>query len=201
MGKKNKNIYHQITAFENLWKAARKARRGKRYKNEVLDFEYNLEKNLFQIKQQLEEENYIFGNYYHFTIVEPKEREIYAAPYRDRVVHHALCNVIEPILDRAMIYDTFACRIDKGTHKALDRAHKFLRTNNWVLKMDIKKYFFTIDHNILLADIHKKIRDEKVMNLISKILDTYKSGSEYYFSFPEDDLFDYGRYRGLPIGI
>lgn len=169
MGKKHKNIYQEVTDFENLWIAAKKARRGKRKKNEVLEFEYDLEKNLLLIQEQLLDENYHFGNYYHFTITEPKEREIYAAPYRDRVVHHALCNVIEPILDKAMIYDTYACRIEKGTHKALDRAQNFLQKNDWVLKMDIKKYFFTIDHNILLQYLQNKFRDRQVLNLITKI--------------------------------
>lgn len=200
MGKKNKNIYNKITEFQNLWLASRKARRGKRQKNEVLEFEYNLEENLFHIKEQLENESYNFGKYYHFTIKEPRDREIYAAPYTDRVVHHALCNIIEPILDKAMIYDTYACRIGKGTHKAINRAQNFLRSNNWVLKMDIKKYFFTIDHQILLKDISKKILDVKVLNLIQKILATYTSSSEYYYQFSDDTLFDYGRNRGLPIG-
>ena len=200
MGKKHKHIYEQILTFENLWLASRKARRGKRNRDEVQQFEYHLEQNLFEIQQQLKDESYNFGNYRHFTILEPKKRLISAAPYRDRVVHHALCNIIEPILDKAMIYDSYACRTGKGMHQALDRAQYFIRSKKWVLKMDIKKYFFTIDHEILLRNINSKITDNKVIKLLETILNTYNSGGEYYFPIAGDDLFTKLRNRGLPIG-
>lgn len=200
MGKKHKHLFDSVTAFDNLWLASRKARLGKRHRPEVLDFEYNLEANLFQIQEQLIDETYVFSPYRHFTIYEPKKREISAAPYRDRVVHHALCNVIEPILDKAMIFDSYACRRGKGMHSALDRAQQFMRANSWALKIDIRKYFFTIDHEILTEDIQKKITDIRVMGLIRKILDSYQSSSRYYLPMLGDDLFSVIRKRGLPIG-
>lgn len=200
MGKKYRNIYNKIVTFQNLWQASRKARRGKRDKNEVLEFEYNLEENLFDIQEKLINESYQFGDYIHFTITEPKRREISAAPYKDRVVHHAICNIIEPILDRAMIYHSYACRINKGMHKAQDIAQKYIRHNKWVLKLDIRKYFFTIDHQILLDNIKKKISDKKVLNIIGKVLETYQSPDKYYFPFDDDSSKEIHRNRGLPIG-
>jgi retron-type reverse transcriptase len=200
MGKKYKNIYNNICTFENIWYSSRKARMGKRMKNQTLDFEFNLENNLFVIQDQLINENYKFGSYNEFCIYEPKERIISAAPYRDRVVHHALCNVIEPVLDKAMIYDSYACRRSKGTHLAVKRAQHFLRSSKWVLKLDLKKYFFTIDHEILIEELKQKISDNKVINLIRSILATYQSPDEFYYYFDNDNLFDCIRKRGLPIG-
>jgi len=154
MGKRYKNLYEQVYSFENLWTASRKARRGKRSNPAVLDFEYHLEGNLINIREQLMAEEYQFSPYNYFHIYEPKERLIASAPYGDRVVHHALCNIIEPVLDKAMIFDSYACRSGKGSHRAVDRAQTFLAKNKWVLKLDIKKYFFTIEHQTLLSDLN-----------------------------------------------
>ena len=130
MGRKYRNLYDQVCTFENLWLAARKARRGKRLRPDVHAFELCLEENLLDIRAELCGGVYRFGGYRTFTVREPQARVISAAPYRDRVVHHALANVIEPILDRAMIHDSYACRPGKGTHRALDRAQSFLRANH-----------------------------------------------------------------------
>lgn len=200
MGKKYKHLYEQIYSFENLWLASRKARRGKRRKGSVLEFEYDLEEKLLEIQAALREERYRFGTYTHFTIHEPQERLIAAAPYQDRVVHHALCNIIEPVLDKAMIFDSYACRIGKGSHRAIQRARNFLGVNSWVLKLDIKKYFFTIDHEILKHDLGKKISDYKIMNLIEQIVATYHSPREYHFLFGNEQEGDMNRQIGLPIG-
>ncbi len=200
MGRKYKHLYEQLYDFENLWMASRKARRGRRQKPATGMFEYNLEQELFEIQELLRTETYRFSPYDTFMIYDPKKRLIHAAPYRDRVVHHAIINLLEPILDRILIYDTYACRSGKGSHKAIDRAHSFLRSSAWVLKLDIKKYFFTIDHQILLTDLAKKISDSCMMTLIEKLLATYSSAQEYYFPMPGDDIFSVTRPRGLPIG-
>lgn len=141
MGKKYKNLYPKIYEFENLFLASRLARCGKKSKADVCDFEYDLERNLIQIQAELKDKAYRFSPYKTFLIKDPKERLIHAAPYRDRVVHHAICNVVGPILDKAMIFDSYACRIGKGSHRALNRAQQFLRQLEWVLKLDMKKYF------------------------------------------------------------
>ena len=201
MGKKYKRLYEQICSFQNILNASLYARRGgKRKKPEVSQFEYNLEKNIIDIQHELKSATYKFGGYKTFVIKDPKEREIAKAPYKDRVVHHAFCNIIEPILDKTMIFDSYACRSNKGTHRAVGRAQNFLQKNKYVLKIDIKKYFFTIDHDILFSLLKKKISDKKTLDLISVILQTYQSDSKYYFNFIEDDLFDANRDSGLPIG-
>lgn len=200
MGKKYKQLYQDIYSFGNLWLASRKARRGKRLKEAAAEFEYDLENRLLEIQTTLRNENYAFGDYTFFTVQEPQERCIAAAPYADRVVHHALCNLIEPVLDRAMIYDSYACRIGKGSHRALKRAQSFLRANAWVLKLDIKKYFFTIDHELLLRDLRRKISDHRVMALIQQILATYGSPAEYYSLFEAPETNNPQRPMGLPIG-
>ena len=125
-----KNLYPQIYAFENLEQAFRKARRGKRHKPNVAAFEFNLDLELLQLQDELQAETYRPGGYRHFTIYDGKPRRISAAPFRDRVVHHALCNVTEPIWDEApdrarFIRDSYACRVGKGTHAALDRCTQF----------------------------------------------------------------------------
>ena len=120
--KSYRNLYPQIITWYNLNAAWQKARKGKRGKIPAASFEYNLEDNLLALRQELTDKTYQPGAYHSFYIHEPKRRLISAAPFRDRVVHHALCNVIEPIFERSFIYDSYANRVGKGTHRALDRA-------------------------------------------------------------------------------
>jgi len=200
MSQKYRRFYPQIYTFENLARAARLARRGKRGRAEVCEFEYDLEHHLLEIRRKLRDETYTFAPYRCFTIREPKERLIHAAPFADRVVHHALCNLIGPVLERAMIADSYACRTGKGAHLARDRAQHFLRGSPWVLKMDLRKYFFTIDHELLMNQIARKITDGQVLCLLRKLLATYTSGNDYYLPFESDTECDRLRPRGLPIG-
>ena len=130
MGKKYKGFYDKIWEFNNLYNAYRKARKGKRNKTEVSEFEYDLERNLFQIQEELKAETFNFSGYKTFTITDPKKRTISAAPFRDRVVHHAICNYLEPLLDKVLIKDTYACRYNMGTHKAIAKANEFVKKND-----------------------------------------------------------------------
>jgi hypothetical protein len=186
-----------------LYLAYRKARKGKRGRPPAATFEYNLEANLVRLRQELAEKTYTPGNYDSFYIHEPKRRLISAAPFRDRVVHHALCNVIEPIFERGFIYDSYANRVGKGTHRALDRAQQFARRFRYVLQCDVCRFFPSIDHAILRGILTRKIADDDVLWLIDLIL---KSGvgvfsEEYEMQwFPGDDLLAVHRPRGLPIG-
>jgi retron-type reverse transcriptase len=201
-----RNLFESITSFENLWLASKKAQRGKRFKDSALRFNAELEKNLLQLKQELEEQTYHCGCYRQFYVQKSKKRLISAAPYRDRVVHHALCNIIEPIFDRTFIYDSYACRQGKGTHKAVERFSSFLRNpeNNYVLKCDIRRYFPSIDHRILLQAIKRKIACPKTLDLIDIIIESGRSLNEpkdevLYFS--GDELFTpIDRAKGIPIG-
>jgi retron-type reverse transcriptase len=165
-------LYNLVWDFDNLWLAARQAQKGKRFKSSCRNFNLDLERNLLTLKRELQEKTYHPGPYHHFKIFEPKERLISAAPYKDRVVHHALVNVIEPLFDRSMIHDSYANRVGKGTHKAVDRFTNFSRKRRYVLKMDIVSYFPSLDHDILMEIIAKKVKDREVLWLIGVILDS-----------------------------
>lgn len=122
-----KNLYPEVISFNNLYWAYREARKGKRDQVNIADFEFNLETNLLKLQRELKSCNYKPGPYNNFYILEPKRRLISAAPFRDRVVHHALCRVIEPIWESRFYYHSYACRVGKGTHAALDQAHQWVQ--------------------------------------------------------------------------
>ena len=201
--KRHSNLYNRVYAFDNLLSAARKAQKGKRFKPNCRNFNLDLEKNLLTLQRQLKEKTYKPGPYTRFKIYEPKERLISAAAYKDRVVHHALVNVIETIFERAMIYDSYANRLGKGTHRAVDRFTEFSRKQPYVLKMDIVRFFPGLDHQILIDAIERKIKDKDILWLIRIILDCSRepknNGRHQYFS--GDNLFTPSeRKMGLPIG-
>ena len=195
------NLWEGLTSFENLYRAARKARRGKRSKQAVEAFEFDLEKNLVSLRRDLLERTYLPGPFRTFTITDPKPRLISAAPYRDRVVHHALCNVLEPIFERSFVFDSYACRRGKGTHAAVDRYTAFARKNRYVLKCDVRKFFPSVDHAMLLERLARKIKDPDVMWLASMIVMHSNPQEDVPGFFPGDDLFTtMERQRGIPIG-
>lgn len=198
-----RNIYPQIYDFENLYAAYRAARRGKRGRYEVMRFEQRVEDQLFRLQEELRDQTYTPGAYRHFYIYEPKKRKISAAPFRDRVVHHALVNVIEPIWERKFIHDSYACRVGKGTHKALDRCTEWVKQYRYVLQCDIAKFFPTIDHAVLLDMLKRPIADSQAFWLCERIV---TSGAGVLDSerelrwFGGDDMFAPLRPQGLPIG-
>ena len=195
------NLWPQIVSFENLWLAARRAERGKRYRQNVLEFNYHREQEILQLVKELIEKTYRPGAYRTFEIREPKRRLISAAPYRDRVVHHALCNFIVPIFERTFIADSYANRIGFGTHRALRRFTGFLRSNRYILQCDIRKYFPSIDHQILKDILRRKIKCRDTLWLIDTIIDASNPQEDASFYFPGDTLFTpTERRRGLPIG-
>jgi retron-type reverse transcriptase len=197
-----KNLYAEICSFENLLSACQKAARGKRFKENVAGFNVNMEKELLQLQRDLQACAYRPGKYRHFTVYESKKRLISAAPFRDRVVHHALCNIIEPLFDRTFIYDSYACRKGKGTHQAVERCSAFTRKNRYVLKCDIRRYCPSVDHEILSRMFEEKIKDRRVLWLLNTIIESSDGGSQdELLYFPGDDLFTpLTRRRGLPIG-
>ena len=199
-----KQLYEKICGFDNLWLAFHQARRGKRAKAEVASFEYRLESNLLALERELRDESYRPGPYHHFYIYEPKRRKISAAPFRDRVVHHALCNLIEPIWEARFIDNSYACRVGKGTHAGLDRAQHYARRYRYVLQGDMVQFFPSIDHQVLRGLLARRIADQRTMALVDKILNSGAGvlDSEYTIQFfPGDDLLTpLERARGLPIG-
>ena len=158
---------------------------------------------LVQLQDDLRRKTYHPGAYHHFFIHEPKRRKISAAPFRDRVVHHALCNLIEPVFDARFIPDSYANRVGKGTHTAVDRLQAFARQYPYVLRMDIVKHFPSLDHAILMQEIATVVHDQDMRWLIEQILatgvDVLKDEYQMVY-FPGDDLFAINRPRGLPIG-
>lgn len=173
--KRHGYLFDKITSFENLLKASRKAQRGKRFKNSTAEFNLKIESELLELQRELQEATYRIGSYKQFYIYDPKKRLINALSYRDRVAQHALCNVIEPIFDNGLIYDSYACRKDKGSHRAVSRFAMYCRKNKYALKCDIKSYFASIDHGLLFDMIMKKIKDPDVIQLINLILDSTPS--------------------------
>ena len=203
MAKTYKNLYPNIIDFDNIMLAWEKARRGKRYQPTVAAFHHRLDDELTAILHELTTETWQPGGYGSFTIHEPKRRKISAAPFRDRVVHHALVNIIEPILERSFIDDSYANRKNKGTHRALDRCTQFMRRFKYVLQCDIQQFFPAIDHDILLQTLRRKIACPATVRLCEKIVasgDGVLTDAYTMRWFPGDDLFAVNRERGLPIG-
>ena len=204
MVKTYKHLYPKIYDFENLYRAHRQARRGgKRKQPEVAAFEHNLGENLLRLQDELQTQTYRPGPYRNFIVVERKERKISAAPYRDRVVHHALINVIGPIFEARFIHDTYANRKGKGTHAALDRAQHFARRYAYVLKADVREFFPSIDHALLRDLLAHHIACPETLWLIDRILESGGGILTDRYTpvyFPGDDLFAVERPRGLPIG-
>jgi RNA-directed DNA polymerase len=199
--KRYSHLWEPITSFENLLLSARKAQRGKRFRPNILEFNDRLEDNLLQLQYELLSHSYQPGAYRTFEIVDPKPRIISAAPYRDRVIHHALCNIIEPLIERSFIADTYANRQGFGSHRALRRFTKFCRTSKYVLQCDIRKYFPNIDHAILKTQLHQKIKCPDTLWLIDTIIDNSNPQGSPYTYFAGDDLLNPpDRPKGLPIG-
>jgi retron-type reverse transcriptase len=197
------DLYSELKSFENLYSSFIKARDGKRSKENVAKFEKNLEVELFKLQDELEQQTYRPGKYHSFYRTEAKRRLISAAPFRDRVVHHALINILEPIYEKKFIHDTYANRKGKGTHRALDRCTKFLRSFRYVLQCDVRQFFPSIDHAILIRELQGSIRNEDILHLCSQIIETGVGvlDEEYEMRwFPADDLWAANRPRGLPIG-
>lgn len=172
------NLFTQIYDYRNLYHAFLLAQRRKRKKADVLDFEYHLESNLWDIQNDLLYKTYQPGKYKTFYVYDPKVRLIMAAPFRDRVVHHALCSVIEPIFERRFIDTSFACRVGKGVDAGVDKVTEYLRETRrkygkmYCLKCDVSKYFQSINKRILREIVFKKIRCRETRWLIDVILDS-----------------------------
>lgn len=188
------SIYPQIYDFQNLLSAYHNARRCKRYRPEILEFTNTLEENLFQIQNDLIYKTYQPGRYREFYVTDPKLRLILAAPFKDRVVHHALCDIIEPLFDKKFIFDSYACRIGKGTHAGIDRLIYFLRKTQeangkmYALKCDVFHYFQSINHDILEPLVYETIQDREAQWLFRTILQSTVAPGEPAIGIPVGNL-------------
>ena len=151
------NAFDAMLDFQNMYQAYKKAASCKRSKREVIEFELNLSRNIWNIIKQMEDKTYRVSGYHRFMIYDPKKREIQALSFKDRVVQHCLCdNIVKPYFEPRLIYDNCACREGKGTHFAMERLTKFMHehykehgTKGYILKYDIRHYFDSVDHNVL----------------------------------------------------
>lgn len=172
--------FEEAYSFNALYKAYRKARKGKRWKESAAKFEVNLLEALNLLKHMLENKTYTLSPYNTFKVYEPKERIVMSNSYKDKVVQHALCdNILEPELTKSFILDNYASQKNKGTHFGLDRLSEYMRrfyrlhgVDGWVLKCDISKYFYCIRHDILKEKIRKVIKDEDTLWLVDMIIDS-----------------------------
>ncbi len=178
-------LWEEITDFQNLYQAVKNASRGKKKKQEVLEFLFRQEYEILALQRELKEASYLPQKYHIFHIRDPKRRKICAPRFRDRVVHHALCQIAGPVWERSFIYDSYACRKAKGLHRAIHRVQDFSRQFAFYLKSDVEKFFDTVDHSILKSLILKKIKDPKLISLLFLIIDTAPTET---------------RGKGLPLG-
>ena len=198
--KRVNNLFETFISFENILFAYKKAFKGTNKNRETLSFYFNYENELIRLIEELKTGYYTPSPYRKFLIKDPKERIISVAPFRDRVVHHALVNILEPIFEKRFYYHSYACRKDKGVHKAIHQAQTYLKSNKWYLKSDISKYFASVDHSILFDIVQSKIKDKKLLDLINLIIsngDTSGKGlpignlTSQFFANVYLDIFDH----------
>ena len=177
-------LTERIADTDNLLLAFHKAKRGKQYKKEVIEFTENLDYNITKLQNEIMTGNVSVGKYHQFTIIDPKKRNVYAAAFDERVLHHAIINVCHEYFERNFICDTYATRIDKGVYKALDKARKAANRYKYVAKLDFRKYFDTISHDVLKEKLERIYKDQNLLKIFSQIIDTYSVGDG----------------KGIPIG-
>lgn len=191
-----KRIFERMTSLEYLFSAWDRFKQEKRTKADVMTFERDLEQNIFQLHRDLQNKTYKHGPYTGFYISDPKLRHIHKATVRDRVLHHAIFAALNPIFEPGFIADSFSCRIGKGTHKGVERLMHMLRAVSrngtrpcYALKCDVRKFFDTIDHEVLLEILGRRMNDADVIWLLQEIVRSFSTGQR--------DLF---HARGVPIG-
>ncbi len=177
--------------MENLFLAWHEFRKGKIRKPDIREFEHGLEDSIFGLYQELKTKTYKHSNYKSFYIQDPKLRRIHKACVKDRVLHHAIFRILYPIFDPIFIFDSYSCRIGKGTHRAVNRLQRFAGKvsknsirNCFVLKCDVKKFFDSIDHDILIALIQNKVKDSGTIWLLKEIIKSFSTAPN----------------KGLPLG-
>jgi len=179
----HENIFESIVSIENLFLAWEKFRKGKRSRKDVQDFEWRLEPNIFQLNRELRSRRYKHGGYHSFYIHDPKQRLINKATVRDRIVHQALFNILNPIFEAGFIPTSYSCRVGKGTHNGVLVVDKMIRqvSRNYtescfVLKCDIRKFFRSVDHQLIVQSVTKRIKDEGTIWLLERIVNSFPDG-------------------------
>jgi hypothetical protein len=174
MTKRANNLILQIADIDNIVLAFWKAKRGREMKEELKEFTRKLDANLLKIHNGVIEGNIELGNYHYFKIHDPKERVICAASFPERVLHHAIMNICDPVFEQVQLFDSYATRVHKGQYAGLDRAKGFQNSYRWFCKLDIRKYFDSIDHNVLKNKLRHKFKDVRLLDLFDRIIDSYE---------------------------
>ncbi len=199
--RRHSDLFDQIASFDALFRAARRAIKGKRKATGAAAFMANLETECLRLERLLADGDWRPGRYTVLHIRDPKPRRISAAPFRDRVVHHALCAVIEPIFERGFTPDSFANRKGFGTHAAIKHFERHRAREPNILRCDIFRFFPAIDHEILKADIRRRVACARTLGVIDRIIDGSNPQEPVHLHYPGDDLLTpLTRRRGLPIG-
>ncbi|MFH0770454.1 MAG: reverse transcriptase domain-containing protein [Candidatus Peregrinibacteria bacterium] len=192
----HRNLCERIISTENLFAAWEEFRKGRQGRKDVQDFERNLEQNLFRLHRELVAGTYRHQPYSAFTICDPKQRRIHKATVRDRILHHAVFTVLNPIFEPTFIAHSFSCRKGKGTHRAVDALDRMLRSVSrnatrhcFVLKCDIHQFFASVDHSALLDILSKRVRDDKTLGLLREIIESFTTNDPTIF-----------QRKGIPIG-
>jgi RNA-directed DNA polymerase len=167
-------LIEQIIDPNNLRLAFWKASKGKRHSLEVEQYRQNLDENLLRLRQQIQSGLVEVGQYHHFKIYEPKERDICAAAFSEQVLHHALMNICHDHFERYQIFDSYASRKGKGVRKALERARAYNRMHAWYLKLDVSKFFASIHHEVLKGQLRKLFADYRLVDILVKIIDSFE---------------------------
>lgn len=171
-----KNIFPLIYDFENLFNAYKKAIKCKRYRPDVMEYTDRLEENLIELQNELIWKTYSVGRYNIFYVYEPKKRMIMSLQFKDRVAQHAIYSILNPYFEKQFISDSYACRVGKGTHRAIKKLQNWLRKTErkqkrfYYLKLDISKYFYRVDHEILMGILQRKIADKDLLHVLSVII-------------------------------
>jgi RNA-directed DNA polymerase len=174
--------FEEIISIENLLEAWKEFERGKKNKKDVQIFQMRLMDNIFSLHNDLLNHTYNHGGYQAFKINDPKPRDIHKASVRDRLLHHAIYRILYPFFDKTFVSDSYSCRNNKGTHKAINRfrdfAYKVSKNNTktcWILKCDIRKFFANIDHKILVTILKEYIPDENIIWLLGNVIESFDS--------------------------
>jgi len=182
--KRANHLMNSICDLDNLYLAYWKSKKGKTLKKDFLAYSSNLDENLYKLQNELETANVTVGDYSYFTIHDPKERIICAASFAERVLHHALMNVCHSVFEKHFIYHTYATRPNKGTHKAIAYAKKQALKYKFYAKLDVRKYFDSIDHTILIKALTRLFKENELLYIFHQIINSYQTTEN----------------KGLPIG-
>ena len=181
-------LFDQVADFHCLHEAMRRAASGRRDKPAVAAFLFHREREIIRLERELREHTYTPGKYITFLVHDPKCRTISAPPFRDRVVHHSLCAAVEPVFERMAIHDSYACRRGKGSHAAVDRAQDYARRYRYFLKLDVEKFFDSVDHEVCRALVRRLVKDPDVLWLVDTVIAHGPAGAPAGKGFPIGNL-------------